>query len=173
MWCYLLSRVQLFATPWSVTCQVHLSRKEFSRQEYWVTIPFSRGSSWSRDRTWVSRIAGRFFAIWDTRETPSGLVGRCQLYQHFVIGVCPICKRMPLKKFKPSVCFGIFCFIATSSSPVSVHVLSASVHTGHTRKLVNEIQYLFQTSIWSSLMVSQDLQNKSQVLGGFCLTRAP
>ena len=27
----------------------------------WVTIPFSRGSSWPRDRTWVSWIAGRFF----------------------------------------------------------------------------------------------------------------
>ena len=27
----------------------------------WVVIPFSRGSSWPRDRTWVSSIAGRFF----------------------------------------------------------------------------------------------------------------
>ena len=26
----------------------------------WVAIPFSRGSSWLRDRTWVSCIAGRF-----------------------------------------------------------------------------------------------------------------
>ena len=30
----------------------------------WVAIPFSRGSSWPRDWTWVSCIAGRFFAIW-------------------------------------------------------------------------------------------------------------
>ena len=34
----------------------------------WVAIPFSRGSSWPRDRTWVSWITGRFFAIWATRE---------------------------------------------------------------------------------------------------------
>ena len=27
----------------------------------WVTIPFSRGSSWLRDQTWVSCIADRFF----------------------------------------------------------------------------------------------------------------
>ena len=27
----------------------------------WVAIPFSRGSSWSRNQTWVSHIAGRFF----------------------------------------------------------------------------------------------------------------
>ena len=29
----------------------------------WVTIPFSRGSSQTRDRTWVSCIAGIFFKI--------------------------------------------------------------------------------------------------------------
>ena len=30
----------------------------------WEAIPFSRGSSPSRDWTWVSCIAGRFFTIW-------------------------------------------------------------------------------------------------------------
>ena len=34
----------------------------------WVIFPFSRGSSQPRDRTQVSRIAGRFFTIWATRE---------------------------------------------------------------------------------------------------------
>ena len=34
----------------------------------WVAIPFSRGSSWPRDRTWVSHIAGRFFIVLATRE---------------------------------------------------------------------------------------------------------
>ena len=34
----------------------------------WVAIPFSRGSSWPRDQTQVSCIAGRFFTIWATRE---------------------------------------------------------------------------------------------------------
>ena len=34
----------------------------------WVAIPFSRGSSWPRDWTLVSCIAGRFFTIWATRE---------------------------------------------------------------------------------------------------------
>ena len=33
-----------------------------------IAIPFSRGSSQSRDRTQVSCIAGRFFIIWATRE---------------------------------------------------------------------------------------------------------
>ena len=33
----------------------------------WVAIPFSRGSSQPRDRTWVSCIAGRCFIIWTIR----------------------------------------------------------------------------------------------------------
>ena len=35
----------------------------------WVSIPFSRGSSWPRNQTWVSCIAGGFFAMWAIRET--------------------------------------------------------------------------------------------------------
>ena len=34
----------------------------------WVAISFSRGSSQPRDRTQVSRITGRRFTIWATRE---------------------------------------------------------------------------------------------------------
>ena len=34
----------------------------------WVAISFSRGSSPPRDRTWVSRIAGRCFTVWAARE---------------------------------------------------------------------------------------------------------
>ena len=34
----------------------------------WVAMPFSRGSSWPRDQTWVSCTGGRFFTIWATRE---------------------------------------------------------------------------------------------------------
>ena len=34
----------------------------------WVAISFSRGSSWPRDQTQVSCIAGRCFTLWATRE---------------------------------------------------------------------------------------------------------
>ena len=37
----------------------------------WVAMPSSRGSSHPRDQTQVSRIAGRCFTVWDTREAPS------------------------------------------------------------------------------------------------------
>ena len=36
----------------------------------WIAISFSRGSSRPRNRTQVSRIAGRRFTIWATREAP-------------------------------------------------------------------------------------------------------
>ena len=39
----------------------------------WVAIPFSRGSSQPRDRTWVACIAGRFFTGWATREVSKPL----------------------------------------------------------------------------------------------------
>jgi len=34
----------------------------------WVAYPFSSGSSWPRNLTRVSYIAGRFFTNWATRE---------------------------------------------------------------------------------------------------------
>ena len=36
----------------------------------WVAIPYSRGSSQTRDRIWISCIAGRFFIVWATWEAP-------------------------------------------------------------------------------------------------------
>ena len=36
----------------------------------WVAILISRGSSWPRDQTWISHIAGRYFIVWATREAP-------------------------------------------------------------------------------------------------------
>ena len=39
-----------------------------ARIREWVAIPFSRGSSWPRDWTQVSCIAGEFFTVWATRK---------------------------------------------------------------------------------------------------------
>ena len=65
-----LSRVRLFATPWTVAHQAPLSMG-FSRQEYWSGLPFpSPEDRYSRPRDWtqVSHIAGRRFNLWATRE---------------------------------------------------------------------------------------------------------
>ena len=47
----------------------HLSHQESPRILKWVAYPFSRGSSWPRNWTGVSCIAGRFFTSWADRES--------------------------------------------------------------------------------------------------------
>ena len=49
-----------------ILCQ--LSHKGSPRILEWVAYPFSRGSSWPRNQTGVSCIAGRFFTNWAIRE---------------------------------------------------------------------------------------------------------
>ena len=70
-WSEFTSRVQLFGTPWTVAYQASPSMG-FSRQEYWSGLPFPSpgGSSWPRDRTWVSCIGGRHFNLWSTGSRP-------------------------------------------------------------------------------------------------------
>ena len=45
-----------------------LSHKGSPRILEWVAYLFFSGSSWPRDRTWVSCIAGRFFTNWTMKE---------------------------------------------------------------------------------------------------------
>ena len=45
-----------------------LSHKGSPRKLEWVAYPFSRGSSWPRNQTGVSCIAGRLFASWAITE---------------------------------------------------------------------------------------------------------
>ena len=54
-----------------MNCQASLPT-EFSRQEYWSGSPFPSPGDlpWPGYRTWISCIAGRFFTIWATRESP-------------------------------------------------------------------------------------------------------
>ena len=59
-----LSRVNLFATPWTLACQGPLSMGILQTGILeWVAMPSSRGSSQPRDPTQVSCIAGRFFTV--------------------------------------------------------------------------------------------------------------
>ena len=59
-----LSRVRLFATPWTVAYQAPLSMG-FSRQLVLegIAISFSKGSSQPRDRTPVPRVVDRCFTV--------------------------------------------------------------------------------------------------------------
>ena len=57
--------------PRSPTLQYQLSQKGSSVIQEWVAYPFSSGSSWPRNQTEVSSIAGRFFANWALRKGPT------------------------------------------------------------------------------------------------------
>ena len=61
-------------TPWdTMDCRLPASSAHGilqARIVEWIAFSFSRESSWLRDRTWVSCIAGRFFTYWVTREPP-------------------------------------------------------------------------------------------------------
>ena len=53
-----------------------LSHKGSPRTPDWVAYPFSSGSSWPRNWTRVSCIAGRFFTNWATKEAPLSSIVR-------------------------------------------------------------------------------------------------
>ena len=67
--------VQLCPTPWTVAHQVPLSM-EYSRQEYWsgLLFPYSRGSSWPRERTQIS-----CFGRWSHFRNPNWGFTVCNL----------------------------------------------------------------------------------------------
>ena len=62
-----------------------LSHQGSPRILEWVVYPFSSWSSWSRNRTGVSCIAGRFFASWATRKA------------HVYVYICTFPDSIPLQ----------------------------------------------------------------------------
>ena len=71
-----------FVTPWSVARQAPLPMG-FLRQEYLSgTISSFRGSSQTRDQTWVSCISRLIFYHWATRKT---LIGVVHIFQNSLL----------------------------------------------------------------------------------------
>ena len=75
----------------------------------WVAISFSRGSSWPRDRPQVSRIAGRHFTVWATREEhiyktqailgfPGGSDGKGSAYNAGELDLIPGSGKIPWRR---------------------------------------------------------------------------
>ena len=69
---YVVSHVQLFATPWTITCQVPRSM-EFSMQEYWSRLSFLAPGNLLypgiKPRSLASlTLVGRFFTTVPTRQ---------------------------------------------------------------------------------------------------------
>ena len=86
-----LSRVRLFATPWTVAGQAPLSMGFSSKNTGVAGHFFFQGSSRPRDRTWVSCIVGRHFntrVLWTFNFGGSLL---CFVKTHSVLVLCPVC----------------------------------------------------------------------------------
>ena len=96
-----LSRVQLFVTPWTVACQAPLS-VEFSRQESWSRVPVPTVGDLPNPgiKPALPALAGRFF----TTEPPEGYT--------------PALECLHLEKKKKSLCLKLAYII-------SAHVLLA------------------------------------------------
>ena len=95
----MLSRVRLFATPWTVACQAPLSMG-FSRQEYWSGLPFPPPGNLSDPGIESASpaspvLAGRF----STTEPPGKPIKCCitspppQIIIPFVCSLVPLGKR--------------------------------------------------------------------------------
>ena len=67
----------------------------------WVAISSSRASSWARDRTQVSCVAGGFCTIWATREAPwqhqYHIITRTRLCLYWSIFLHPLGSHPPLR----------------------------------------------------------------------------
>ena len=65
----------LLATLWTVAHQAPLSMGIIqAKMLEWVAMPYSGGSSSCRDRTWVSCVAGRFFAAEPLGKLPNDII---------------------------------------------------------------------------------------------------
>ena len=147
----------LFATPWTVALQAPMSMV-FSKQEYWselpfpspwdlpnpwiettslesLVYPFSSGSSWPRNRTGVSGIAGGFFTIWATR----------------IWGIEPIMARLGKVTVKPLVRENMLEVVQRALLPFGLLKQSCSFHffklSRLEEKAVGQTSYLY-LPIW-------------------------
>ena len=105
-----LSRIQLFATPWTVAYQAPLSMG-FSRQEFWSGVPFPSPGDLSNPgiEPRVSRIVGRCFTIWATREAPTN-------YRFRYLIVLLLCPTYVQTRFCQNPIWTIFTALFKSSS---------------------------------------------------------
>ena len=72
----------------------------------WITIPFSKRSSWPREQIWVSCIAGRLFTIWANREAPCIYI-HTHTHIHIRLNTALLC-QLKFQHIHLSISFKIF-----------------------------------------------------------------
>ena len=87
-----------------------------ARELKWIAVSFSRGSSWPRDRTRVSLIAGRHFTMGAIREALNELlllyIRDCCLSRNPETHTCCHCCCQGMRHFQTQgkIIFSAFCF---------------------------------------------------------------
>ena len=102
-----------------------------------VAMPFSRGSSWPRDQTQVSCIAGRFFTIWATREAPVNLRTFYQPKKKLCLDIIPFIflhPTLPASTPQPSVQFSSVTCVWPFATPWTA-ACQASLSTTNSQSL--------------------------------------
>ena len=77
----------------------------------WIAIPFSRGSSWPRDRIQVSCITGWFFTIWATREGLMKILHNLHLKFLHILCFCTSVQIFNKNKGKTWSWFHLLCLL--------------------------------------------------------------
>ena len=92
------------AARWTVGHQAPLSIGFQERILGWVAISFSRWSSWHRDQTWISRIAGRLFYHLSLLGRPRKRESTINMGQKICWALRTHKGGYDLTLFRPSIC---------------------------------------------------------------------
>ena len=128
----------MFVTPWTITHQAPLSMG-FPRQRIleWVSISFSRGSSWPRGRTCISYIPGKFFTPEPPRKphirvfpNKSVLCMKWPQYWSFSFSISPSNEYSGLISLRMD-CSELLAVQGTVKNPLQCHNWKASIFSIH------------------------------------------
>ena len=129
----------------------------------WVVIPFSRESSWHRNRTWVSCIAGIFFMPGNRgRETPN----YTYLFLNYIYGLpchCILCSKNKNKrniwKKKRGIIFLQILILVFNSEKIFCFYWTESIHFSKSSSLVNLCLIHYGETVWHSSKLTQVSSN--------------
>ena len=145
-----------------------LSHRGRPRILEWVAYPFSRESSWPRNRTGVSCIVGRFFTNWAIREAPLNIRAPAKYSSHKE----DISKhKYLLSNFKLFDCFNsFFVFVGTNlvfSNQFAKSFQSWSFGSPFLEYLIKDYQLILskrQTTFWGLICLKKNEVESHSVL---------
>ena len=128
----------------------------------WVAIPRSRESSWHRNRTQVSCIAGIFFTVWVTRETPN----YTYLFLNYIYGLpclCILCSKTKTKgtfeKKKRGIIFLQILILVFNSAKIFCFYRTELIHFSKSSILIKLCLIHYDETVWPGSKLRQMSSN--------------